>query len=361
MTLPGRHHVAHCERSSVSSAEESACKFSICRVSNPDGGTHSREPFITRARSSGFSHNKEQRKRTKVESRSVGRLLSRSWHDILKSCIDLETQTHTGLRPGRCARIVVTRLLRFWEARNAKKGGELMGVDMLLLDDQSSLIQASVPVHRLNTFRELLREGAMYELSGFDVSRSNNHFKLFDSVVAIWLNEFTKMVEVPAVANHIPTEMFRFRSVEQLMSLANTNVELPDIIGEVSDIRTTYNDHTQTTQRVMVNIRVDNVAELLHKRLEHGVVQPKVMVDFISMLPLGLIFILTMRWQKASVYLRSIYLISHSFKDDVYTCVYPLSDNRPLIGCLPNPTVTPQVGSLPVDCMRNQPIYSMRL
>ncbi|KAG2288415.1 hypothetical protein Bca52824_048019 [Brassica carinata] len=135
-----------------------------------------------------------------------------------------------------------------------------MGVDMLLLDDQSSLIQASVPVHRLNTFRELLREGAMYELSGFDVSRSNNHFKLFDSVVAIWLNEFTKMVEVPAVANHIPTEMFRFRSVEQLMSLANTNVELPDIIGEVSDIRTTYNDHTQTTQRVMVNIRVDNDA-----------------------------------------------------------------------------------------------------
>ena len=30
----------------------------------------------------------------------------------------------------------MTRLLRFWEARNAKKGGELMGLDMLLLDDQ---------------------------------------------------------------------------------------------------------------------------------------------------------------------------------------------------------------------------------
>ncbi|WZY95223.1 hypothetical protein YC2023_067552 [Brassica napus] len=61
------------------------------------------------------------------------------------------------LRPGCCARIVVTRLLRFWEARNAKKGGALMGVDMLLLDDQ--------------------------ELSGFDVTRSSNHFKLCDSVV----------------------------------------------------------------------------------------------------------------------------------------------------------------------------------
>ncbi|CAN7023313.1 unnamed protein product, partial [Brassica rapa subsp. trilocularis] len=34
------------------------------------------------------------------------------------------------LRRGRCARIVVTRLLLFWEARNAKKGGELIGHDV---------------------------------------------------------------------------------------------------------------------------------------------------------------------------------------------------------------------------------------
>ncbi|CAF1911639.1 unnamed protein product [Brassica napus] len=66
---------------------------------------------------------------------------------------------------------------------------------------QSSLIKISVSVHRLNTFRELLKEGALYELSGFDVTRSNNHFKLCNSNVAIRLNQSTKMVEVPAVAN----------------------------------------------------------------------------------------------------------------------------------------------------------------
>ena len=50
----------------------------------------------------------------------------------------------------------------------------------------------------------------MYELSGFDVTKSNNRFKLGFSAVAIRLNKFTNMVEVHAVSNLIPTEMFRF-------------------------------------------------------------------------------------------------------------------------------------------------------
>ncbi|CAN7061983.1 unnamed protein product [Brassica oleracea var. botrytis] len=101
------------------------------------------------------------------------------------------------------------------ETRDLNKGGELIEVDMLLDEKdysvlfflqisfilQSSLIKISVSVHRLDTFRELLKEGALYELGGFDVTRSNNHFKLCNSNVAIRLNQSTKLVEVPAVAN----------------------------------------------------------------------------------------------------------------------------------------------------------------
>ncbi|WZZ81878.1 hypothetical protein YC2023_102450 [Brassica napus] len=88
----------------------------------------------------------------------------------------------------------------------------------------------------------------------------NNHFKLCDSIVAIRLDEFTKMDEVTIVANLIPSEIFRFRSVDQLMALANTNVELPGL---------------ESTVCVSV---YDSLAEILHMRLEAGVVHLKVMV-----------------------------------------------------------------------------------
>ncbi|KAH0926469.1 hypothetical protein HID58_018725, partial [Brassica napus] len=40
------------------------------------------------------------------------------------------------LQSGRSSSTVEVRLLRFWEARNVRRSGELMGVDMHLLDSQ---------------------------------------------------------------------------------------------------------------------------------------------------------------------------------------------------------------------------------
>ncbi|KAF2547630.1 hypothetical protein F2Q70_00023664 [Brassica cretica] len=38
------------------------------------------------------------------------------------------------LKSGKCSSAVEARLLRFWEAKNVKRGGELMWVDLLLID-----------------------------------------------------------------------------------------------------------------------------------------------------------------------------------------------------------------------------------
>ncbi|CAH8372990.1 unnamed protein product [Eruca vesicaria subsp. sativa] len=38
------------------------------------------------------------------------------------------------LKSGRCSSAVEVRLLRFWEARNPRRGGELMWIDLLMVD-----------------------------------------------------------------------------------------------------------------------------------------------------------------------------------------------------------------------------------
>ncbi|KAF3583764.1 hypothetical protein F2Q69_00026169 [Brassica cretica] len=40
------------------------------------------------------------------------------------------------LQSGRSSSTIEVRLLRFWEAKNVRRGGELMGVDIILLDSQ---------------------------------------------------------------------------------------------------------------------------------------------------------------------------------------------------------------------------------
>ncbi|XP_033146243.1 uncharacterized protein LOC103863113 [Brassica rapa] len=91
------------------------------------------------------------------------------------------------LKYGRCSSTVEVevRLLQFWEARNIKRGGHLMGADMLLLDSKAMLIPATINVNRLPTYRGHLKVGSMFSLSDFDVTRCNQNFRLSDSPLLI--------------------------------------------------------------------------------------------------------------------------------------------------------------------------------
>ncbi|CAF1857063.1 unnamed protein product [Brassica napus] len=55
-----------------------------------------------------------------------------------------------------------------------KKIGDLMGVDMLLLDEKSTLLQGSIFVHRLNTSKHMLKEGAGASSMGFMLPEEGN-------------------------------------------------------------------------------------------------------------------------------------------------------------------------------------------
>ncbi|WZZ34385.1 hypothetical protein YC2023_017786 [Brassica napus] len=113
-----------------------------------------------------------------------------------------------------------TKSRSFWEARNFKKYGQLMDVDMLLIDKQDSVKQT--------------------------------------------------------------TELFRFCNHDQLLSLANTNKQLPDILGEFIAIRETINDTinvgTQGTHRNVCVSLFDDLTFAFHNKLESYGSEPKVVL-----------------------------------------------------------------------------------
>ncbi|KAH0909213.1 hypothetical protein HID58_001538, partial [Brassica napus] len=193
------------------------------------------------------------------------------------------------LKTGRCSSVVEARLLRFWEARNVKRGGELMWMDLLMVDVNSTVMQVTISAGRLPQFREILRAGTMFSVSGFDVSRCAQNFRLTDSSLMIRFNESTSFQELTEPDSPLPDEAFRFRNHSELIGLANTNTQLPDIIGEILSVRSTVCDPPEEKNRVMVTLKLDSdetvtlsffdaQAVAFHKQLETMRVDPKVMV-----------------------------------------------------------------------------------
>ncbi|CAH2060870.1 unnamed protein product, partial [Thlaspi arvense] len=166
-----------------------------------------------------------------------------------------------------------------------KKGGELMGVDLLLIDEsvsissltqisdseyptaQSTLMQGSIHLHHLSTFEPLLREGSMYVITGFEVTRSNHRFKMTDFNLPIRFNERTSLVQIQESFCNIPTELFRFRSHQELLSLGNTNSELPDIIGQVCTTKAYRNEATKALESMLVHLCLERYRLLLRQLL----------------------------------------------------------------------------------------------
>ncbi|WZZ36734.1 hypothetical protein YC2023_020135 [Brassica napus] len=86
--------------------------------------------------------------------------------------LSLGMNSHTETKSRSWSLFKHFRILSFWEARNVKKYGQLMDVDMLLIDKQhSTLIQGNVNDNRI--------EGSVYSLSTCLFSGAH---VLFDSV-----------------------------------------------------------------------------------------------------------------------------------------------------------------------------------
>lgn len=90
-------------------------------------------------------------------------------------------------------------------------------------------MQATVNVSRLATYRPYLQAGSMYSVTGFDVTRCNQNFRLSNSSLLIRFSDATALAELTEPAFPIPKECFRFRNHRGILSLANSNTQLSGI------------------------------------------------------------------------------------------------------------------------------------
>ncbi|XP_022576028.1 uncharacterized protein LOC106453740 [Brassica napus] len=146
---------------------------------------------------------------------------------MCSSLLMANSRAFSDLKSGQCSSVVEARLLRFWEARNVKCGGEIKWMDLLMVDVKATMMQVTISSSRLPQYRERLIVGTMFFVSGFDVSRCAQSFRLTESSLLIRFNENTTFEEITDHVSPLPEEAFRFRNQSEMIGLAKTNTQFP--------------------------------------------------------------------------------------------------------------------------------------
>lgn len=89
------------------------------------------------------------------------------------------------------------------------------------------MMPATVNVNRLNAHRPNMEAGSVYSLTGFEVTRCNQTYRLSDSSLLIRFTDLTSFTKVTEPIIPIPQELFRFRDHGEMLGLANSNDQLP--------------------------------------------------------------------------------------------------------------------------------------
>ncbi|KAJ4895094.1 replication protein A 70 kDa DNA-binding subunit A-like [Raphanus sativus] len=124
------------------------------------------------------------------------------------------------------------RLIHFWEAWNIQTK-VLIGVEMLLIDEEANVLQGFIPHSRMETFMRHIRAGATYRLHKFFGSRSKPSFRVASSEVTISLswNSVLSVHEDSSIC--FPMDRFRIHGYEEFDAACDMRGGLYDFLGHI--------------------------------------------------------------------------------------------------------------------------------
>ncbi|CAG7861274.1 unnamed protein product [Brassica rapa] len=117
------------------------------------------------------------------------------------------------------------RLIHFWEARNAHTK-ILIGIEMILIDEQGTVIQGFIPPSRIDTYLPHMIAGSLYRLIKFYGSKSKTVYRVAeqDVTIAFSWNSVLSVLENSPV--QFLEDRFRFYGYEEFESACDLKGDL---------------------------------------------------------------------------------------------------------------------------------------
>ncbi|CAN7022230.1 unnamed protein product [Brassica rapa subsp. trilocularis] len=132
-----------------------------------------------------------------------------------------------------------------------------MGITILLLDELDCVIHGFTPANRASHYQNDLKAGSIVRLDRFEVARVAHMYKIAEHQFLIRFIPSTRIVEVQTDAHVIKFDKFMVRRYDHLQVLANTNLELPDVVGEIHSVQGSDLKNSAATSRVVVRFLVE--------------------------------------------------------------------------------------------------------
>uniref|UniRef100_A0A0D3D386 Replication protein A 70 kDa DNA-binding subunit B/D first OB fold domain-containing protein n=1 Tax=Brassica oleracea var. oleracea TaxID=109376 RepID=A0A0D3D386_BRAOL len=168
----------------------------------------------------------------------------------------LDHSTFPALQHGRSSQSILGRLLRFWDSPNINNPSELTGITLLFLDEKDSMINGFIPADQAVHFRGSLQEGNIYKVADFEVQKCPHTYKITDQTYVIC---FTAQTTIDPVINNVPVinhQKFMVREYAHLQILANTNLELPDVVGQIQSVKGYELNNTEVVSPILIGFLI---------------------------------------------------------------------------------------------------------
>ncbi|XP_048619606.1 uncharacterized protein LOC106442866 isoform X2 [Brassica napus] len=124
------------------------------------------------------------------------------------------------------------RLIHFWEAKHAFSK-ILMGLEMLLVDAEGTVIQGFIPPSRMDTYLRHMKPGSTYRLTNFFGSKTKKVYRVADPDVTIAFSWKSVLSDLTDTSAWFPEDRFRFHGYEQFEAACDLKGDLYDFIGHI--------------------------------------------------------------------------------------------------------------------------------